>query len=169
LRVTTGLSKTAAAWALGQSWVIRGGQIRGMRRLVFLSLLLPWTAAAQAGNPAPLNGIWQLTQFSGSAPKPAADLTPEARLFIVNGQLSGSYGCGTFRGSLSAERNTARIDIEALPPKANVRCLFAVKGDFHRAMNAVTQYTLSRQHLVLFSKTARLVFERIGYVTPARK
>ncbi|WP_161884346.1 META domain-containing protein [Deinococcus alpinitundrae] len=140
-----------------------------MRRLVFLFLLLPWTATAQAGNPAPLNGIWQLTQFSGSAPTPVAGLNPETRLFIVNGQLSGSYGCGTFRGTLSAERNTAQVNIDALPPKANVRCLFAVKGDFHRAMNAVTQYTLSREHLVLFSKTARLVFERIGYVTPAHK
>ena len=152
-----------------QIWVIRGGQIRGMKRLVSLFLLLSWTAAAQTGNPAPLNGIWRLTQFSGSVPKPAAGLNPEARLFIVNGQLSGSYGCGTFKGTLAAERNAARINIEALPPKANVRCLFAVKGDFHRAMNAVTQYTLSREHLVLFSKTARLVFERIGYVTPARK
>ena len=70
---------------------------------------------------------------------------------------------------MSAQQNTAQISIEPLPPEANVRCLFAVKGDFHNAMNAVTQYTLSRTHLVLFSKQTRLVFERIGYVTPARK
>ena len=107
--------------------------------------------------------------FRSAAPSPATGFTPGARLFIVNGQLSGTYGCGTFKGTLTAERNAARIDIEPLPPKANVRCLFAVKGDFHNAMNAVTQYTLSRTHLVLFSKQGRLVFERIGYVTPSPK
>ncbi|AZI41857.1 META domain-containing protein [Deinococcus psychrotolerans] len=140
-----------------------------MRPIIFLSfVLLPWSAA-QAGNPAPLNGIWKLTQFSSAAPKSETGFKPDAQLFIVNGQLSGSYGCGTFKGTLEAALSTARIRIEPLPPKANVRCVFAVKGEFHNAMNAATQYTLSRTHLVLFSKQSRLIFERTGYVTPAKK
>jgi len=63
------------------------------------------------------------------------------------------------------------VRVAPLPPRPEERCLLAVPGAFHAALNSVGRYVVSEdtQHLVVFSRTARLTFQRIGYVTPARK
>ena len=139
-----------------------------MRLLPFLALAALGTVQA-AGNPAPLNGIWSLTGVSGAAGSTSHALSPAGRLVIVNGQLHGTYGCARFEGTLDAEHNEATIQTRTLPPRATERCLFVLRNDVVSGLNAARQYTVSRSHLVLFSKTARLTFERTGYVTPAPK
>ena len=126
-------------------------------------------ALAQPGNPAPMNGIWKLIQVNDASPSTPALVQPAGELFIVSGNIRGSYGCGRYEGSIDAARNAVHISAAPLAPRPTERCLFAVRGAFHDDLNAAAQYTLSRDHLILFSKTARLTFERVGYVTPARK
>ncbi|WP_407570234.1 META domain-containing protein [Deinococcus altitudinis] len=122
-----------------------------------------------AGNPAPLNGIWALTGASEGDGSSSRGASPSGQLVIVNGQLHGNYGCGRFQGTLEAAHNEVTVQATSLPPRANERCLFVVRYAFLNDLNAARQYTVSRNHLVLFSKTARLTFERLGYVTPAQK
>jgi hypothetical protein len=74
-----------------------------------------------------------------------------------------------FAGALAAARNAVQIQIEVLPSKPTERCPYAVHSAFHDDLNAATQYTLSSRYLTVFSKMARLTFERVGYVTPANK
>ncbi|MFC4638456.1 META domain-containing protein [Deinococcus hohokamensis] len=126
-------------------------------------------ASAQAGNPAPLNGIWKLTQLTVTG-QATPDL-PAAELFIVNGTLRGRLGCGAFAGTIQANNGRADISVTPLPPKPTERCLYAVPGAFHAALNSATRYAVSfdTQRLVLLSAKTRLTFERIGYVTPAQK
>jgi len=126
-------------------------------------------AAAPAGsNPAPMNGIWQLSSFSDTS-APTVGLLPAGQLMIVSGAVRGNAACARFQGTLTAARNEVRIQAEQLPPPANVRCAFTVRGSLGAALNEVSQYTLTRKHLVLFSDKVRLTFDRIGYVTPANK
>lgn len=139
-----------------------------MRLLPFLAVAALGTVQA-AGNPAPLNGIWSLTGVSTASGNASHALSPAGQLVIVNGQLHGTYGCARFEGTLDAERNEASIGTRTLPHRANERCLFVIRNDLLSGLNAARQYTVSRTHLVLFSKSARLTFERIGYVTPVQK
>ncbi|ULH16038.1 META domain-containing protein [Deinococcus sp. KNUC1210] len=125
--------------------------------------------SAQPGNPAPMNGIWQLIQVNENGSSSTKLSQPAGQLFIVSGNIRGNYGCGRYEGTIEAARNVVHITADPLPPKPTERCLYAVRGAFHADLTAATQYTLSRNHLVLFSKSARLTFERIGYVTPAKK
>ncbi|WP_293914362.1 META domain-containing protein [Deinococcus sp.] len=138
----------------------------------FLSLfLLAGLGVAQTvtpSNPAPMNGIWTLTQFAGS-PSLDRQFAASGQLTIEGGRLTGNYGCGRYRGTLEAVANTSRISVALLAPSPLVRCRFAVRGNIVDTLNAATQYTLSRDHLVLFSKAGRLSFERIGFVTPGKK
>jgi META domain len=135
-----------------------------------LLLLTVLSVAQAASNPAPLNGIWTLTGVSEAAPKnPAFAPKSAGELVIVNGQLSGNYGCGRFQGTLNAAHNAAKISAEALPPRATERCVFAVHNPALSGLNAAEQYTVSQNYLVVFSKAARLTYRRVGYVTPANK
>lgn len=141
-------------------------------RFPLLPLLLLGTlsAASATSNPAPLNGIWTLTSLSEAVPSgPAKAARATGDLVILNGQIHGTVGCGRYQGTLDAAQNEVSIQAKLLPPRANERCLYVVRGALLDDLNEAQQYTLSRTHLVLFSKTSRLVFERIGYVTPARK
>ncbi|MBZ9751424.1 META domain-containing protein [Deinococcus sp. HMF7604] len=136
---------------------------------VFLNLaLLTAFSAASAAVPAPLNGIWKLTGFTvnGKAVK-----APEPTLVIVGNRVSGRLGCGSYQGTISAGNNAVKVQVVPDPPPANVKCLYALPGDYHGALNAATGYAITQdtQQLVLFSKTGRLTFQRIGYVTPAGK
>lgn len=138
---------------------------------LFLTLLLSAAtlAGAAPGNPAPMNGIWKLTALHEAVPDREKLDKSAVQLTVVNGQLRGTYSCGRFAGTLAAARNAVQVQIEVLPPKPTERCPYAVHSAFHDDLNAATQYTLSPRYLTMFSKTARLTFERIGYVTPANK
>ena len=140
-----------------------------MRLILPLLLTVSGLAAAQPGNPAPMNGIWKLIQVNETAAINPRLVQPAGELFIVGGKIRGTYGCGRYEGTIEASRNVVHISAEPLAPRPTERCLFAVRGAFHADLNAATQYTLSRTHLVLFSRSARLTFERVGYVTPANK
>ena len=120
------------------------------------------------GNPAPMNGIWKLTALTPAQASDAA-FKPEGQLFIVSGELRGNYGCGRFVGRLGAAANALRVQVRALPPRPTERCVFARDNSFTAALGAAAQYTISRDHLVLFSKAGRLTFGRIGFVTPGKK
>lgn len=135
---------------------------------LLLSAFSVEAATSPGSNPAPMNGIWQLSSFS-DASAPAVGLSPSGQLMIVSGAVRGNAACARFQGTLTAARNEVRIQAEQLPPPANVRCAFTVRGSLGTALNEVRQYTLSNKHLVLFSDKVRLTFDRIGYVTPARK
>ena len=140
-----------------------------MRFLLPLLFAATSTAVAQSSNPAPMNGIWKLIQVNDSSASTPTLVQPAGELFIVSGKLRGTYGCGRYEGSIDAARNAVHISAAPLAPRPTERCLFAVRGAFHDDLNAASQYTLSRDHLILFSRSARLTFERVGYVTPARK
>ena len=140
-----------------------------MRLILTLLLSTITLARAAPGNPAPMNGIWKLAGLHESAPGNPNLIMPTGELFVVNGQVNGRSGCGRFAGTLTAAQNVVHIQIEALPPKPTERCLYAVQGAFHDDLNAATQYVLGSHSLILFSDTARLTFERIGFVTPANK
>ncbi|MGY2893677.1 META domain-containing protein [Deinococcus sp. UYEF24] len=157
-----------------QPQITRRWDARTMRLLPLLALMAFGTvqtlATVQAsGNPAPLNGIWALTGASEASGNNSRAANPSGQLVIVDGQLHGSYGCARFEGTLEASHNGAVIEASVLPPRAGERCLFVVRHPVLDDLNAARQYTVSQNHLVLFSKTARLTFERVGYVTPARK
>ncbi|WP_281166604.1 META domain-containing protein [Deinococcus aquatilis] len=130
-------------------------------------LLLPSIAAAQSV-PAPLNGIWQLRDMKVFGK--AETTLPPAQLVISGKQVGGKIGCGTYSGTVAAANNKIEIQAKPLPPRPNERCLYALPGAFHAALNASGSYVISgdTKLLVLFSKTTRLTFERIGYVTPAK-
>lgn len=131
-------------------------------------VLFTTLSGAQAANPAPLNGLWKLTQFAGDGTGPRLP-RPAGELFIVSGQVRGNSGCGRYVGSLDAARSALRMQASVLPPRPAERCLYAVRGNFTDTLNAARQCTLSRDHLVLFSTVGRLTFERVGFVTPANK
>ncbi|UQN06741.1 META domain-containing protein [Deinococcus sp. QL22] len=139
-----------------------------MRLLLSTFALAAGLGSAQSATPAPLNGIWTLTHVTPQV-KPDLSLAP-VQLVIVGGQLRGSIGCGTYAGTIRAARNRLTIQVAPLPPRPNERCLYAQPLAFHAALNASTGYLISgnTRQLVLFSKTTRLTFERIGYVTPAK-
>jgi len=136
--------------------------------LVTLGLCAVLPVASASGNPAPLNGIWTLSGLS----EPGAVLRGApvtADLVIVDGQLHGTLGCGRYEGTLDAARNALSVKANLPAARAGERCLYAVRGAFLNDLNAARQYTVSRDHLVLFSGRARLTFTRLGFVTPARK
>ncbi|GGQ93052.1 META domain-containing protein [Deinococcus ruber] len=116
-----------------------------------------------------MNGIWKLIQVNENGASSTKLSQPAGELFIVSGKIRGNYGCGRYEGTIEAAHNVVHISAEPLAPRPTERCLYAVRGAFHADLTAATQYTLSRTHLVMFSKSARLTFERIGYVTPAQK
>ncbi|WP_168733408.1 META domain-containing protein [Deinococcus sp. Arct2-2] len=118
--------------------------------------------------PAPLNGIWTLTHVTPQV-KPDLNLAP-VQLVIAGGQVRGGIGCGTYAGTIRAAHNRLSVQVAPLPPRPNERCLYAQPLAFHAALNASSGYLISSdtQQLVLFSKTTRLTFKRIGYVTPAK-
>ncbi|GGK11779.1 hypothetical protein GCM10008955_01260 [Deinococcus malanensis] len=140
-----------------------------MHRFLLALLAVTTIASAQASNPARVNGIWKLTSLTTSG-QATPDL-PLTEVFIVNGKVSGKLGCGTFSGTMQAQGSRTRIAVKPLPPKPTERCLYALPGAFHTAMNSVNRYAISfdTQRLVLLSGKTRLTFERIGYVTPAKK
>ncbi|UQN04866.1 META domain-containing protein [Deinococcus sp. QL22] len=138
-----------------------------MRFLLLPGLLITGLASAQAV-PAPLNGIWQLKDmkvFGKTEPN-----LPLTQLVISGGQLGGNIGCGTYSGTIAAANNQLKIRVMPLPPRPNERCLYALPGAFHGALNASESYIISgdTQLLVLFSKTTQLTLKRIGYVTPVK-
>lgn len=92
------------------------------------------------------------------------------QLVIAGGQVRGGIGCGTYAGTIRANHSRLTVQVAPLPPKPTERCLYAQSGPFHAALNASTGYLISSdtRQLVLFSKTTRLTFERIGYVTPVK-
>lgn len=137
-----------------------------LTQIAFLSVLS--SASASASVPAPLHGIWQLDALTSHG---AAAPLPETTLTISGRSVTGRLGCGMFRGSISADDHAVRVSVTPLPPAPTVRCLHAVPGTFHATLNGVTSYVISgtTRQLVLVSKTGRLTFTRIGYVTPASK
>ncbi|MFB9995203.1 hypothetical protein ACFFLM_24970 [Deinococcus oregonensis] len=139
-----------------------------MRFLLPTLALAAGLASAQAATPAPLNGIWKLTRLTGQV---MSDLAlPSVQLVIVGGQVRGDIGCGAYAGTIRASHNSLALQVAPLPPRPNERCLYAQSGPFHAALNASTGYLISSdtRQLVLFSKTTRLTFERIGYITPVK-
>lgn len=138
-----------------------------MRSILTLSVLAALSTAA-AVTPAPLHGIWKLTGLTSHG-KTITSLEPT--LVISGTHVGGRLGCGSYQGTINAERNAAQVHVTPDPPAPNVRCLYALPGEYHAVLNAVTGYAITQdtQHLILFSKTGRLTFERIGYVTPAKK
>ncbi|THF70327.1 META domain-containing protein [Deinococcus sp. Arct2-2] len=138
-----------------------------MRFLLLPFLLLASSATAQAV-PAPLNGIWQLNDLTVFGKAQTA--LPSTQLVISGGQLRGMIGCGTYSGTIAAANNQIKLQVTPLPPRANERCLYALPGAFHGALNASGHYIISgdTRVLVLFSTTTRLTFQRIGYVTPVK-
>lgn len=138
-----------------------------MRSILTLSLLAALSTAT-AVTPAPLHGIWKLTGLTSHGHTIAV---PESTLFISGTHVHGQLGCGSYQGTIKAERNAATFRVTPDAPAPTERCLYALPGKYHAALNAVTGYAITQdtKHLVLFSKTSRLTFERIGYVTPAKK
>ncbi|UQN05454.1 hypothetical protein [Deinococcus sp. QL22] len=138
-----------------------------MRFLLLPCFLLTGLASAQAV-PAPLNGIWQLKDMKVFGK--AETTLPSTQLMISGGQLRGMIACGTYAGTIAAANNQMKIQVMPLPPRPNEKCLYALPGVFHSALNTSGNYIISgdTQVLVLFSKTTRLTFKRIGYVTPVK-
>lgn len=135
--------------------------------LTHLGLLGLLSTAAAASVPAPMHGIWQLTALTSQGMTvPLADTT----MTITGHSVSGHLGCGTFRGTITTQGHAVTTHVTPLPPRPTERCLYAQPGDFHSAMNGVTAYVLSSntRQLVLLSRTGRLTFTRVGYVSPAR-
>lgn len=137
-----------------------------MHRLL-LSLALMTLSTSKASNPAPLNGIWKLT--SSTLQEMPATVMPE--MFIVSGSVHGQLGCGRFTGTIEAQQGHVGIEVSPLPPEPTEKCLNALPNEFHAALNTVNRYVISRdtKKLVLLNAKTRLTFERIGYVTPAKK
>ncbi|WP_019586605.1 hypothetical protein [Deinococcus apachensis] len=131
-----------------------------MRVLPLLTALC--VSVAQAEVPAALNGIWTVEQTAPVNGTPA----PRVEVFISGSSLRGSFGCGKFAGTLSAGDNRVRMAVASLPPAPNERCLYAANLPLVRELNVATRYVVTRDHLVLFSGTSRLVLTRIGFVTP---
>ena len=131
----------------------------------------PAPAQAAVPTPAPLNGIWRLVGEVEPEGMRGGAFVVRPQLVISGDRVSGQLGCGRFSGTVRAEGGEIRLDVTALPPRANERCLFAIPGNFYRVLNAADHYIIngSTQRLVLFSDTGRLTFERVGYVTPARR
>ncbi|KQR22956.1 META domain-containing protein [Deinococcus sp. Leaf326] len=131
----------------------------------------PAPAQAAAPTPAPLNGIWRLVGEVEPDGVRGGGIAVRPQLVISGDRVSGQLGCGRFTGTVQAEGGEISLKVTALPPRANERCLFAVPGDFYRVLNAADHYVIngSTQRLVLFSDKGRLTFERLGYVTPARR
>ncbi len=138
-----------------------------MRSFLLPYFLLISLAPAQSV-PAPVNGIWQLNDMKVFGK--AETTLPSTQLVISGGQLRGMIGCGTYAGTIAAANNQIKIQVKPLPPRPNERCLYALPGAFHTALNTSGNYIISgdTQVLVLFSKTTRLTFKRIGYVTPVK-
>ncbi|WP_146237405.1 hypothetical protein [Deinococcus yavapaiensis] len=118
-----------------------------------------------------MNGIWRLTKMTSVGTAPVLSPLPTTDLFIVGNSIRGRLGCGTYEGTIAAANNAMQMKVAPLPPKPSERCLYAVPGVFHQAMNTSWGYIISgdTQRLVVFSETAWLSFERIGYVTPTQK
>jgi hypothetical protein len=130
---------------------------------ILAALLL--TSSAWASQPPPLSGIWSLRTDLAVA----GAGRPSAELFISDGQVWGQFGCGRFRGDLRASASRAAFAVRPLPPFPTERCVFAGDNPLVTALNRATRYAVGQRQLVLFSGKTRLVFERIGFVTPARK
>ncbi len=151
------------------------GLVRSARtpaRLIFrrvmasAALVLLTAAGSSLAVPAPLLGIWALAPATrGVDDRPS----PEVRVVISNGAVRGTYGCGRFDGTISAEANRVRIVVRPLPPAPNERCVYVNDQPIVRQLNLVSHYAVSSQRLVLFLKGQRLQFDRIGFVTPAEK
>lgn len=131
----------------------------------------PAPAQAAVPTPAPLNGIWRLVGEVELDGVRGGGLAVRPQLVISGDRVSGQLGCGRFSGTVRAEGGEISLKVTALPPRANERCLFAIPGNFYRVLNAADHYVIngSTQRLVLFSDMGRLTFERLGYVTPARR
>lgn len=143
-----------------------------MRPLPLVLALSTFLSTAQGVTvPAPLHGIWRLTQMTPVGASTGLTPLPETDLIIVGNSVRGRLGCGTYEGTINAANNAAQLTVTPLPPRPTERCLYAAPGVFHQALNTAWGYIISgdTKRLVFFSKTAWLSFERIGYVTPARK
>lgn len=121
--------------------------------------------------PAPLHGIWKLTQMTPVGANTLHTPLPETDLIIVGNSVRGRLGCGRYEGTIDPGNNTVQFKVTPLPPSPTERCLYATPGVFHQALNTAWGYIISgdTKRLVFFSKTAWLSFERSGYVTPAQK
>ena len=139
-----------------------------MARFLSPLLLLAALSSASASVPAPLNGIWKLTGMTPSSE--ASGPMPAVQMFIVGSTIRGNIGCGTYTGSVDAAQNRLTLQVKPQPPRANERCLYAMPGTFHTALNQANRYVISQdtRQLIFFSTTGRLTFQRIGYVTPAK-
>ncbi|BDP42396.1 hypothetical protein DAETH_23650 [Deinococcus aetherius] len=133
-----------------------------MRPFLLLVTLAAMVQSARAATPGPLSGTWQLTNVQGFGSGRVSPGT--AYLVVSGGAVQGRFGCGTFAGSAQAAENRVRLDVRPLTPAPGDRCPFAIPEAFLGALNASEQYVMSEGagQLVLFSKAARLTFERPG-------
>lgn len=138
-----------------------------MKRFLLSTLLLALPAAyAQNATPAPLNGIWKLTGLSESREEHPKRVPVTAQLFISGDRVWGQSVCLDFAGKVSA--GGGRIQLAAARVPGRLHCMIAVQGDVLGALNGADHYVVNKDRLILFSRTARLAFARVGFITPAK-
>ncbi|MBB5362877.1 hypothetical protein [Deinococcus humi] len=144
---------------------------RSAMRLSTLHILpaLLLTSSAWAVQLPPLSGIWALRTALPEGSAVLGDAQPAAEVFISNTHVRGQFGCGRFQGDLTASDLKVRFSVRTLPPSPTERCVYAGDNPLVNALNSATRYAIGQRQLVVFSGKTRLVFERIGFVTPSRK
>lgn len=133
-----------------------------MRPALLLLALLTTCSAARAATPGALGGFWQLTNVQGPGRGPVSPGT--AYLMISGGTVQGRFGCGAFAGSAEAADHRIRLDVQPVTSAPAGPCPLTPPEAFLVTLNSSEQYVVSeaKGQLVLFSKTARLTFERPG-------
>ena len=127
------------------------------------------TSSAWAAQLPPLSGIWALRTALPVGSAVTGDSQPATEVFISDTQVRGRFGCGRFQGDLKASDSKVAFAVLALPPSPTERCVYAGDNPLVTALNSATRYAIGQRQLVVFSGKTRLVFERIGFVTPGRK
>jgi heat shock protein HslJ len=126
----------------------------GGQRLVFVSAR---SESSTPSEPMMLEGTsWRLQRFTkGSALVENAPITLE---FRADGQLGGSAGCNTYRGSVTFEGNTLKVSPLATTRKACAEDVMAQEATYLRSLQNAITFERTSDTLTIFAGEEGLEF-----------